>query len=74
MVLEGVGGLAVVFVAVAVGGLLVALVAVWNGTRAPAAWSTGWALVFGRGFRQNAASIAARSFDAVCDRRSPVLS
>ena len=79
---EGVGELAVVLVAVggrfvavdAAGGLQVGLHEQFNCTRNPAACRTGWALVFGRGFRQNAASIAARSFDAVCYRRSPVLS
>ena len=76
------GGLTVVFVAaggpsvavVAVGGLTVVFVAVSNGTRAPAARSTGWTLVFGRRFRQNGASMAARSFDAVCVESSSVLS
>ena len=47
---------------------------VLSSTGSPADCSTDWALVFTQRSKQNAASIAARSFDAACDRRSAVLS
>ena len=69
---DAAGGPAVVLDAA--GGPSVVVVEVSNSTRSPAARSTGLALVFAQRSTQNGASIAARSFDAVCDRRSPVLS
>ena len=59
---------------VAVGGVCVALLAVSNGTRTPAACCTGRALDFARRFGQNAASIDAGTFDAGCFESSAVLS
>ena len=58
----------------AVGESLVALCEGSNGTRSPADCSTDWVLVFAQRSTQNGASIAARSFDAVCDESSSVLS
>ena len=49
VVLAAVGGLSVVLDAA--GGRLVALLAVWNGTRSPAACSARWTLVFDRRWR-----------------------